>query len=473
MARLLFLQNQDCEVLGPMYISAVLKRAGHDCRLAIGNRLKHFAPVITEYRPDLVAFSVLTGSQAWATGMAAQTKAMYGIRSIFGGPHVTYFPAFAADPAVDIAVRGEGEAATLEVMDRIAANRELDGVANVCFRRNGALIEHPLRPLEEDLDQLPFPDRDLYRDRKRAPDRDVYSVLSARGCPYSCTFCFTDSMRRLYKGKGKGVRTRRVDQVIAECRELKEQRGALIIHFPDDLFGVDRRWLKEFLPRFKEEIGLPFSCNVRADIVSSDPLYARRLAEAGCRMVHFGIESGNEQLRNKVLNKRLRDDQIFTTAEMLHAAGIRFRTCNMMGLPDETLVDALATLEMNIKVKADYPGCYLYQPYPGTSLAEYACEKGYVDGLSDGTVYPPSQYAASRLKLPQIREIENLQKFFQTGVLWPRTLPLIKRLVRLPPNPLFTTWFGLVYFVVYLQAENRRFWKTIAFAIANARQIFG
>jgi hypothetical protein len=67
--------------------------------------------------------------------------------------------------------------------------------------------------------------------------------------------------------------------------------------------------------------------------------------------------------------------------------------------------------------------------------------------------------------------MQNLQKFFQTGVLWPRTVPLIKRLIRLPPNPIFTLWFGLVYFMVYLRSENRRFWGTIWFALANARHV--
>jgi radical SAM superfamily enzyme YgiQ (UPF0313 family) len=454
-----------------MYISAAAKQAGHECRLGIGNKLKHFTALLEDFRPDLVGFSVMTGSHAWATDMATQIKRAYGIRGLFGGPHATCFPAFAADPAVDIMVRGEGEAATVEILDRIAGRRELDGIANVSFKRNGTLLEYPLRHLEEDLDRLPFPDRSLYRDRKRVPDRSVYRVISARGCPYSCAFCFTEMMRQLYKGKGKAIRLRRVERVIAECRELKERHGARVIYFSDDLFGTDKRWLYEFLDVFRAEIGLPFSCQVRADIVASDKGYAKRLAEAGCRSVFFGVETGNERLRNQVLNKRLRDEQIYATAEMLHKAGITFRTYNMLGLPDETLEDSLTTLAMNIRINADYPWCYIYTPYPGTALAEYARQKGYMDPHKDWTTCPESQYVSSRLKMPQIQEMQNLQKFFQTGVLWPRTVPLIKRLIRLPPNPIFTLWFGLVYFMVYLRSENRRFWGTIWFALANARHV--
>jgi len=492
MARLLFLQNHGYPFLGPMYISAALKRAGHDCRLAIGNKLSQFAPVLESYRPDLVGFSVMTGGHNWAAGLAAQIKRTYGIAAVFGGPHPTYYPQFVAENSVDLLVRGEGELAVVEILDRLdrlarscelsgsgqtldiqaaIASGAFDGIANVCFKREGKVVEHSVRPLIEDIDTLPWPDRGLYPRRAGGLDEGVQCVLTARGCPYSCSFCFEESMRRLYQGKGLALRIRGVGAVIEECRQLKEQYGAKTIYFADDVFGVNIEWLYEFLESYKQRIGLPFLCMARANIVASDPQYARRLAEAGCRAVFFGIESGNEQIRNKVLNKRLTDRDIYEAADLLHKAGIRFRTYNIMGLPDETLNDALATLEMNIRIKADYPWCSIYAPYPGTSLADYARQRHYLAADFDFAAMSESFFVRSALRMKHIRQLQNLQKFFQTGVLWPWTLPLIRRLIHLPPNPLFTLWFGFVYFLVFLRSENRSFWKTLPFALDNARHL--
>jgi len=471
MARMLFLQNHDYEFLGPMYISAAVKQAGHDCRLSIGAKLKEFAPTIESYRPDLVAFSVMSGSHWWAMEMAQQVKKAYGIRSLFGGPHPTFYEKFAEEEAVDIAVRGQGEEAVVDILDRIAAGQDLDGIANVCFKRNGQLISHPLRNLREDLDTLPFADRNLYPTLGSRADQSVRSVIASRGCPYSCSFCQEDTLRRLYLGKGKSVRFRHIESVVAECKELRDKYEAKTILFYDDTFGVNRKWLYEFLSVYKKEVGLPFICEARADVVAADPEYAPRLAAGGCCTACFGIESGNEDIRNRVLNKRLSDEEIYLAAERLHAAGIKFRTFNMMGLPDETLDDCFLTLKMNIRVKADYPFCSVYNPYPGTVLADYSRKKGYLDPNFDFMSLPRSRLVSSPLNMPDIRRMQNLQKFFQTGVFCPWTLPLIKRLIRLPPNPLFTLWFGFVFFLVYVRNENRSFWQTLRFALNNAKHI--
>src|SRR6266404_3616400 len=119
-------------------------------------------------------------------------------------------------------------------------------------------------------------------------------------------------MREMYSGKGKYVRIRKIGKVIEECRALKESTGVRTIYFSDDVFGMSKKWLYEFLPEYQREVGLPFICLVRADIVASDREYAFRLAEGGCKSVFFGVESGNESLRNKVLVKQLSDAQIET-----------------------------------------------------------------------------------------------------------------------------------------------------------------
>jgi radical SAM superfamily enzyme YgiQ (UPF0313 family) len=210
---------------------------------------------------------------------------------------------------------------------------------------------------------------------------------------------------------------------------------------------------------------------VRADLVAADPPYAKHLADGGCQTVFFGIESGNETLRNRVLVKSLRNDQILKAAKYLHDAGIRFRTYNIMGLPDETLDDAIATVQLNIDIEADYPWCSIFSPIPGVALTDYAIEKGYLDPGFDPSQINSSFFLDNTLKIEHKREIQNLQKFFQTAVLVPWSLPLIKQLIRLPPNRLFNWWFGFMYFVNYVRSEKKKVVPTLRFALKNWRHV--
>ncbi|KAA3595572.1 MAG: radical SAM protein [Calditrichaeota bacterium] len=472
MAKLLFLQNLEYEFLGPMYISSILKENGHQCELKIGETLEEFEEAILDFKPDLVGFSIMTGSHEWARKIANKIWQKYKIPNIFGGAHPTFFPEFLKEDGVQMIVKGEGEEAVLEILNRIEIGKNLEGVPNLLIKKTDETIsETPLRNLKSDMDFYPFPDRNLYDDLNGRLDRSVRNVITSRGCPFHCTFCFEDAMRDLYKDKGKYVRIRSIDKVIEECLRIKNETDARIIYFADDVFGMSKKWLYEFLPIYKREVGLEFICLVRADIVASDKDYAKNLAAGGCKSVFFGIESGNEDLRNLVLKKQLSNEQIISASKYLHEAGIKFRTYNILGLPGETLEDAFSTLELNIEIEADYPWCSVFSPFPGTELTNYAFENGFLDDQFAYNSLSKSFFLDSTIQMPHIEQLENLQKFFQTVVLFPKSLPLVKKLIKLKPNQLFTWWFGLVYFYVYLKSENRNFWETFRFALRNFKHV--
>lgn len=470
MAKLLFLQDLQYEFLGPMYVSSAAQAAGHECRLALGSNLEEFTDTIDDFRPDLVGFSTMSGSHRWAITMAGEIRREYNLPNIIGGAHPTFFPEVINEPGIDMILRGEGEESVVELLNRIDCRRPMNDVPNVWFK-NGYIGRNDVRPLRSDLDDYPFPDRKLYDLLQGRLDRTVRNVITSRGCPWHCSFCFEDAMRDLYADKGKYVRIRHIEKVIEECRQLKLTTNVRTIYFADDVFGMNRKWLYEFLPRYKREVGLPFICLVRADMVGSDPEYAFRLAEGGCASVFFGVETGNEALRNKVLAKQLTTQQIQNAAAYLHAALIPFRTYNIVALPGETLDDAFSTVDLNINIKTDYPWCSVFSPFPGTALTEFAIDHGYLDRDFTPDRLSTSFFTVSSLSNKDSRALENLQKFFQTAVLWPKTFPLVKRLVRFRPNLLFTLWFGLVYFLVYLKSERRGFWPTLRFALSNYRHV--
>ncbi len=474
MARLLFLQDLEYEYVGPAYLSAMLKKHGHQCRMAIGRSIGDFDTVLRDYQPDLVAFSIMTGSHRWAIRMAKDIRHTHGIRNIFGGPHATFCPDFIEGNGIDMVVRGEGEHALLEVMEAIDGKGTLEDVQNLWVKgTDGRITRNPLRPLVEDLDGIPSPDIHLYDSINNRVDRTVRLAITTRGCPYRCSFCMQGAMRELYKGKGKFIRTRSVDHVIEELRRVKNEVPVRRFYIRDDCFGLNRKWLYEFLEKYEREIGIDFMCLVRADLVASEPGYAARLAAAGCRLVFMGVESGNEQLRNLVLEKRLTNDEIVRAADYLHRAGIPFLTFNILGLPNETLEDAFSTVQLNIAIKTDYPWCSLYFPLPGTKLTNYAIEKGLLSEEYRSMNTDVTFYRASGLKDAQAREIANLQCLFQTVVLWPWTLPIVRRLVQFQAGPVYKLWFALIYFYVHVKSEGRSFWKSFTFAARNYRHLIG
>lgn len=471
MAKLLFVQNIDFEFLGPMYISAILKRNGHQCGMAIGKSFDDIKGHIEAFRPDMCAFSVMSGSHTWAVEIAKEIKKNYGLRSIFGGPHPTVFPEFIKEEGVDILVRGEGEHTCLEIMDSIESKKEITNIRNTTIKKDGKIMQNEVRPFVSDINIIPFPDRNLYSAISDRIDKSVVSLITSRGCPFKCSFCFNDSMRELYKGKGRYVRYRSPENVIEELKQLKQDSRIDTVYFADDIFGMNKKWSDIFLPRFKQEIGINFICLVRADLVASRPKFAKDLYDAGCKSVFFGIESGNEKVRNEILRKNIYDKDIYQAAELLHNAGIKFRTYNMVGIPGENLEDAKKTLEINIQIRTDYPWCSIFMPLPGTYLTEEAIKKGLLPKDFNPNELNHTFFMSSPLEMENIEQMENLQKFFQTVVLWPWTKKMVYRLIRLKPNIFFSAWFGIIYFYVYLRSEKRKIIRSLFFAFANYKHI--
>lgn len=470
MAKLLFIQDIQYEYLGPIYISAMLKKEGHDCKIVIGKSLVNFETTIENYNPDIIGFSIMSGSAAWANEIGAQIKNKYGLPTIFGGVHPTFYPEYINNEGVDILVRGEGEDAVLEVMNCIEEKKYFGSIGNLIYKKNGSVIENRIRNLEPDLDTYPFPDRKLYEAelRKYNMDLTVRNVITSRGCPFSCTFCQAVTMREIYKGKGNYLRTRKIEKVLEELELLKNMTETRLLYFVDDIFGLDFEYLKDFLLLYKKRVGLEFSCLVRADVVRRHKDYAKLLKDSGCRMVAFGIESGSDRVRNELLKKRVRNEDILLAASMLHDSGIKFRAFNIMGLPGETLNDAYETIQLNIDIKTDYPWCAIYLPLKDTALADYALKdkelpRDYFNSINKRSFFSGS----SPLKTEGIEKLVNLQRFFQTAIWWPRTFPLIKLLIRFPPNPIFNLWFGFIFYIVYIKSEGRSWWKTFLFAVKS------
>ena len=442
---LLFVVKEiDNEPQGILLISSMLKRAGHQVSLVVATE-EDPVEAARRLRPDVVAYTVYTGPHNYYLELNQRIRAaLPGVYSIFGGPHPTFFPEMVEREGVDGICIGEGEYATLDLMN--ALRRTERGVklpdpaiANWWLKHEGRVVRNPLRPLltGEELDALPFPDRELlYAAHANSRHTKIKPVITGRGCPYDCSFCFNKAYSDMYGGTGRRFRRRSPENVLREIAELTAAHDVRFILFMDDTFILQDAWLKEFMGRYKVEVGLPFWCQVRANLVTEDKIALFR--DAGCVSVSFGVEAGNEHLRNVILNRNMSDEQIVQAAAILRRHRIAFMTNNMLGLPTGSLETDFETLELNARLRPAYANVFLFQPYPKTALGELAYREGWMSGSFDDLSGSVSDDTVIKFGTDaEKRQIENLQKLFALGVEMPWLLPAIKRLIRLPPGRLF------------------------------------
>jgi radical SAM superfamily enzyme YgiQ (UPF0313 family) len=201
------------------------------------------------------------------------------------------------------------------------------------------------------------------------------AVLS-RGCPYSCAYCINPRTRALFPNPKHYWRQRGPRRSIEYVDALLSHRPELqVIQFCSDMFGPDIPWLTEFSPLYKRKIGLPFTCNHRVNLIT--PELVRLLKDAGCYQIFLGIESGNEHVRNKVLNRNLSREKIVRAFHLCTEAGIKTVAYNMVGVPFEDNRAVLDTIKLNAEAKADHR-CARCITLPGTGLFEVAVENGFV-----------------------------------------------------------------------------------------------
>jgi radical SAM superfamily enzyme YgiQ (UPF0313 family) len=399
--------------------------------------------VAQAWQPQVVGYSVYTGSQTYYRDLNLRVKAAVDVVSVFGGPHPTYFPEFIEEPGVDAICLGEGEGAILDLVNALEEGRPLTGLQDWWFQVDGRIERNEVRSLENDLDRLPFPDRELLFEKDQfTRQTGIKHFITSRGCPYDCTYCFNHALAEIYRGKGKRLRQMSVDKVIEEVRWVQDRYPLQFVVFLDDLFIVYEDWLRELAAKFPARIGLPFFCNVRANLVTPEKITL--LKQAGCASVGMGLETGNAALRNQVLKRNLSDEQIIEASRLVREAGIELLTTNMLGLPGGTLELDLETLALNHACRPAYANAFLYQPYPRTELGEYARENGHVEGSLDDI--DPSAWERSVLRFStpaEKRQIENFNKLFALVVEWPSLAGLVRQLIKLPPNPLFRLFYKL------------------------------
>jgi len=431
MVKVLFLQRDSYECFGVMYLSAYISQSGHEAEVLIeAEEGKQFFSKISKINPDIIAFSLMSGLHDWAIERAKEIKRRFNIHIIAGGPHCAFFPEFVENEGVDAVCRGEGEDALLEYLSIFDKKGDLTNIPGWWVKTSKAIIKNEVYPLRSDLDTLPFPDRDIYR--RRYPflvSNTCCEVLVARGCPYSCSFCYNQKLKSIYAGKGQYVRRSSVNRVIEEIKNFRQRygKGLKWVAFVDDLFIMDRQWLRDFLSIYKKEIQLPFGCGLRANLIDEE--LVSMLKEASCRATSFGVESGDSELRNRVLNKNVTDEQVIAAGELLDRYGIRFSAFNMFNIPGEDLARAQKTVDLNLRIRShNYPWSGLLQPYRGTQIFDLADELGMIPEGETGA----DLFHHASLIQKDTEKLKQLNAYFYWMIRLPWLRPILMWLIEHP-----------------------------------------
>lgn len=417
------------EPLGVMYLSSVIKSLGHETDLVVTS--ENVEEKIRTFFPDVIMYGLMTGDQDFYNEVNKSLKEKFSFFSIAGGPHPTFFPEFLENSSFDAICMGEGEGPLKHFLE----NPDSKEIPNFWFKTEQGIIKNQVQSLIENLDDIPFPDRDLVFKYPKILNGPIKHFISSRGCPYNCSYCFNASWAKIYEGKGKRVRFRSVDNLIKEIKEVVSSSLTKFVYFQDDTFTLDQEWLDEFADKYSKEIGFPFHCHVRANTLDEEKVKA--LKKAGCYSVHIAAETGNDQLRNQILNRNMSKEQIINACNLLRDNEIKFMLQNIIGLPGGSIKEDLETLELNIKCKPDYAWVSIFQPYPGTELGKICIEKRFYSG--DFSDLGSSFFDSSKLNFSEEykNQLSNLQKLFAIFVEYPElyNLGLFKVMINAPNTP--------------------------------------
>jgi len=377
---------------------------------------------LQEVNPDMVGITSTSPTHKNALDVAKVVKEYRDIPVIKGGTHETNANGMTIrnNSEIDYSVVGEGEETIVKLADRISRGESAGGLEGVIFRENDEVVDNGRRALISDLDTLPRPARDLfylderfneYYSAKLFRGKKSTSIMTSRGCPYSCSFC---SSKVNWPGK---IRPRSVENVVEEIEELYSQgfRGFM---FEDDMSLANKEWFLRFAEQTKG-LGIEYSLQTRVDAIDEET--AKALSESGCKFMYFGIESGVQEILDKC-NKRITLEQAEKAFSTARKYGIRSMASIQFGLPGEdfenlsTVRETIRTL--NERLRPDEVAVSYTCLYPGSPLANQEgvtpeMYEHYTRTQADGQIYNKTAHGSysihpKGLTPEKIEEIERI-----------------------------------------------------------------
>lgn len=383
------------ENMGVEMLSSILKEKGHVVRvffdpmpfsneaLKIGSLARFFSMTsgildeIVHFKPDILGLSAFTISYPDALEAARAVKERVNIPVIMGGVHATSAPeTVLSEPCIDYVCVGEGIEALPEFLETLGNGGDTSTVLNIWFKRDGHVVKTDLRPLFQDFDRLPLPDKKPFY-AVQPISRDEYSIITTYGCAYQCTYCLNNLLRRIYHGKGKYLRRRSVANLLRELEWAKHEFRPKRALFVDDYFASDKDWLKEFVEVYTARINLPFTAMAHPERIDEET--ALLLKRCGCSYLIMGNQSVNPEIRRNILNRRGRLEDVERAAQVCRKTGLKFSLDQLMNVPFDRLENLDDALEFYNRLRPNAVNAYWLQYFPGTEIIGHGIRAGVFD----------------------------------------------------------------------------------------------
>jgi len=457
--KIAFIQNEAYEKLGVHQLIGCLKKTDIKIDLFIKKLEPDFYDKITAFKPDLVLYSLFIGEESFMLEAFSKLKQkLPKIKTVVGGPFTLVFPEIIKKSHVDFIIHGDGEYSLPLFLQLYKDNKLLKNIPGISYiEKNGNLFKNNNVELISDLKKLPNPDRDLYYKYKELQENETKIFIGSRGCPYNCTYCYNAELKKFFKHSYWRLRDPKA--VFQEIKYVKDKHGLKWVHFQDGTFNSNIEWLKSFLSEYKRRKLPPFLCNCRVENITEEVISLMK--DAGCERITFGIQSGNQIIRQKIAGRAMSDKQIKDTFKLCRKYNIRTGADVIFGWPGETLNQAMETIRLCRKIKANTYHSNVLIPYPGLQITREAVKNGYLKHEPNLEEISKLNSNKSLIQQDNIKLLINIDKLFYYMIKLPWLNGLLKLLLRLPPNRFFKLLKNLHLLKRSFKYDSTPFFKLI------------
>jgi radical SAM superfamily enzyme YgiQ (UPF0313 family) len=371
-------------------MAAVAEQVCKSCKIKDyslnGETIEDFKNDIKDFAPDYLVINVTTTTLFADLAVCQAAKEIKpDIITIAKGAHFLTFNTKVLEefPFLDLVMRGEPEITLKEIVE----GKNWEEISGLTYRKDGLCINNPDREFLEDLDSLPYPARHLIDNSiyTRPDNGKIQAVIKvSRGCPFHCFFCLATPV------SGKKVRKRSPENIVGEIKECVEKHSITNFLFWSDIFNIDRQWVIDLCNEIiNSGLKITWGSNTRAD--TADLEMANLMYKAGCRLVSIGVESGSQEMLNK-MGKKTNLTQIKNTIKIFKKAKIKIYNYFVLGLPWETEETAEATIKFAIELNSDFVNFYTAAAFPGSRFYDYVLENNLFETQNNDELYKSAYY---------------------------------------------------------------------------------
>jgi len=410
--------------LGLAYLAAYLEREGYNLRIldianegfyntkkegefiTYGLSDKDVKKRIEEFNPDVIGVSCIFSTQT--NNVKHMLKFIKTINkkiiTLTGGSHATYDPENMLDYA-DYVIMGEGELTTLQLLNTLNIGGDITKIKGLAFKMGNKKIINESQHLSN-IDELPLPARHLLNmelyfkinspHNPYTMGKRVTQIITSRGCPNKCVFCTTTNFW------GNCYRGRNAQSVINEIKELKNKYNIDEIQFTDDNLTVNKKRAIEILDGIKD-LGLKWCIPQGIAVWALDEELLEKMKESGCYQLTFAIESGNQEVLDKIIKKPLNLKKVKPLVKKAHELGINLHAFCICGLPGETIEQMHETYDFVKDCGFESASFFNATPLLGSELLEICKKNGY---LRKGASCTEQLYKIGNINTPDWTSLE-------------------------------------------------------------------